>query len=118
MNNAGRVAHVELNVRRVRVGDNEVLHVSGEIDLATIPLLHGALVRFSTECAGDSLIVDLDGVTACDDSGLGVLLGAAGRARESGGDLSVVCTDDALRARLTRTGFDRAVVVLSSLPRP
>jgi anti-sigma B factor antagonist len=99
------------------VGADEVLHVSGEIDLATIPVLHSALVRFSTEHPGIQLVVDLDGVSACDDSGLGVLLGAAGRARESGGDLVVVCTDEALRARLKRTGFDRAVSVVSS-PKP
>lgn len=102
-------------MRQVSVGPTEVLQVSGEIDLATIPIFHSALVRFSNEHVGSTLVVDLDGVSACDDSALGVLLGAAGRLREANGDLVVVCTDPILRSRLTRTGFDRAVRVESSL---
>ncbi len=106
---------MELHIRPVKVGAHDVLHMSGEIDLATLPVLHSALVRFTHEHSGVTLIVDLDGVSACDDSGLGVLLGGAGRAREAGGDFVVVCTDAVLRARLARTGFDRAVRVVDSL---
>jgi anti-sigma B factor antagonist len=59
--------------------------------------------------------VDLDGVGVLDDSGLGVILGAAGRAREAGGDLVVVCSDARLVARLQLTGLDRAVDVRANL---
>ena len=104
-------------MRQTATGTSQVLHVSGEIDLATIPVLHSALVRFSNDHHGEMLVVDLDGVFACDDTGLGVLLGAAGRLRETGGDLVVVCGDDTLRSRLARTGFDRAVRVVPSLAR-
>lgn len=106
---------VELNLRRARVGSAEVLHVSGEIDLATIPAFHSSLVRFSNEHPGAALVVDLDGVSACDDSALGVLLGAAGRLREGGGDLMVLCTETSLCSRFTRTGFDRAVRVVATM---
>ncbi|CAB4894034.1 unannotated protein [freshwater metagenome] len=106
---------MELNVRRASVGAAEVLHVSGEIDLATIPVLHNALVRFSNESPCAVLVVDLDGVSACDDSGLGVLLGAAGRLRDGGGDLVVVCSDESFCSRFARTGFDRAVRVVPSM---
>jgi anti-sigma B factor antagonist len=102
-------------VRHGKVGSTDVLHVSGEIDLATIPALHNALIRFSNEHPGAGLVVDLDGVSACDDSGLGVLLGAAGRLRDAAGDLVVVCNDPSLRIRLARTGFDRAVNVVASI---
>ena len=108
---------MELVVRQVSTGAAQVLHLSGEIDLATIPILHRALSRFSNLHHGETLVVDLDGVSACDDSGLGVLLGAAGRLRDGGGDLVVVCSDASLRGRLARTGFDRAVQVVPSLPR-
>ena len=98
-----------------------MLDVSGEIDMATIPRLHDALLR-ATNADADAdaaprqvLIVDLDGVWSCDDMGLGVLLGAAGRCRESGGDLVVVCSDGPLRDRLERTGFDRAIRVTPRL---
>jgi anti-sigma B factor antagonist len=61
------------------------------------------------------VFVDLDGVTALDDTGLGMLLGAAGRAREAGGQLVVVCTNERLLHRFALTGLDRAVTVQSSL---
>ena len=61
------------------------------------------------------LIVDLDGVTVLDDSGLGVLLGAAGSARQGGADLVVVCNNNRLRERFDVTGFSRAVEVRERL---
>jgi anti-sigma B factor antagonist len=106
---------VDLTIRTSTVAGAAVLSVSGEIDMATIPRLHDALLRATTAHTDPTpdqmLIVDLDGVWSCDDMGLGVLLGAAGRCRESGGDLVVVCSDGPLRDRLTRTAFDRAIRV-------
>ena len=98
------------------MGGRAVLGVSGEIDLATIPRLHDALTRFigSTE-PSTTVVVDLDGVYTCDDTGLGVLLGAASRARLGGGDLVVVCSPGALCDRLAQTRFDRAVSVVASV---
>lgn len=87
----------------------------GAVDLSTLPTLHGALGRVVTEAAGSVVTVDLDEVDSLDDAGLGVLLGAAGRARRSDGDLVVVCSDPDRRARLAVTGFDRAVTVRSAL---
>lgn len=94
-------------------GGHPLLAIAGEIDLATVPQLHNALARAINDNA--SVIVDLDGVYACDDTGLGVLLGAAGRAREAGGDLMVVCSEGPFRHRLARTGFDRAVTVTDTV---
>jgi anti-anti-sigma factor len=61
------------------------------------------------------IVVDLDGVAALDDSGLGVLLGAAAAARQADGDLEIVCNDERLRTRLERTRLDRAVTVRTSI---
>jgi anti-anti-sigma regulatory factor len=44
-----------------------------------------------------------------------LLLGAAGRARNTGGDLVVVSTEPRMRQRLIDTGFDRAVTVVESI---
>lgn len=97
-------------------GAMPVLHVSGEIDLATLPALRDQLTRAVSLHGGRTLAVDLDGLIALDDTGMGMLLGAAGRAREQGGDLVLVCTNDWLRHRFAVTGLDRAVQVLSRLP--
>jgi len=93
-----------------------VLGVNGEIDLATIPRLHDALSRWlASTPEGSTVFVDIDGVYACDDTGLGVLLGAAGRVRQAGGDLVVVCSAGPMRDRLNQTRFDRAVKVVPGL---
>jgi anti-sigma B factor antagonist len=103
------VRRMNLSASTTVVGDDVVISLSGEVDLATIPLLHDNLVRALAHHPGRRLVVDLDGVTFLDDSGLGVLLGAAGSARQAGGDLTVVCNSDRLRERLDLTGFSRAV---------
>jgi anti-sigma B factor antagonist len=106
---------MELVCTLTTLAERPVLQVSGEVDLATLPYFRDQLVRAITQHHGATLAVDLDGVTALDDAGLGMLLGAAGRAREQGGDLAVVTSNERLRARLALTGLDRAIVVQSSL---
>lgn len=102
---------MNLSTSTVVVGDDAVITLSGEVDLATVPLLHDALTKALTHHPGRPLIIDLDGLTVLDDTGLGVLLGAAGAAREAGAELSVVCNNMRLRERLDRTGFSRAIDV-------
>lgn len=107
---------MELITRASTVAGRAVVSVSGEIDLATIPKLHDALTRgVAAAPPSATVFVDLDGVYVCDDSGLGVLMGAAGRARQAGGEMIVVCSPGPLRERLSQTGFDRAVTVVASL---
>lgn len=102
---------VDLRVTTGHVGATVLVVADGPVDLATVPALHDHLVRAIVEHPGVEVAVDLDAVTSLDDCGLGVLLGAAGRARSNGGDLVVVCSGARLRERLARTGFDRAVTV-------
>ncbi len=108
---------MNLSTSTIVVGDDAVISLSGEVDLATIPVLHDALAKALAHHPGRMLVIDLDGVTVLDDSGLGVLLGAAGSAREAGADLAVVCNSIRLRDRLDRTGFSRAVEVRDRLSR-
>jgi anti-sigma B factor antagonist len=97
------------------VGSAPVLAIDGVVDLAAVAALHNDLSKLVRRWPGSTVVVDLDGVDTLDDTGLGVLLGAAATARERGGDLEVVCTAPALRDRLARTGFDRAVAVRSTI---
>jgi anti-sigma B factor antagonist len=59
--------------------------VSGEIDAHTAPLLGTAMV----DLPEGEVIVDVSDVSFMDSSGLRVLIDAATRAREGGGDLIV-----------------------------
>ena len=104
-----------MSIRRTTLGTTQVLMVAGDIDLAAVPKFTDALTRLLSDAPGGNVAVDLDGVGYLDDTALGLLLGGAGRARNAQGDLFVVCTDAKLRARLTDTGFDRAVRVATSV---
>ena len=106
---------MELRVRHDVVGSLPVLALAGSVDLATLPQLGNALFRLVGDHPGRRVAVDLDGVDVLDDTGLGILLGAAGRARQDGGDVVIVVSDERLRARFTATGFDRAVDVVDRL---
>jgi anti-anti-sigma factor len=97
------------------VGGFIVVALDGTVDLAAVGNLHSDLARVIRRHPGERVIVDLDGIEALDDAGLGVLLGAAATVRESGGDLEVVCTRASLRGRLERTRFDRAVAVRAAI---
>lgn len=98
-----------------KVGDATVFSVDGVVDLSTIGRFHMDLTEAVRRHPGIDLVVDLDAAVAVDDVALGVLLGAAASAREAGGNLTVVTTNDRLRSRLARTRFDRAVDVRSSI---
>lgn len=106
-----------MNVRTTvsMVGEAPVLAAEGVIDLSTIGQFHMDLTAAVRRFPGAQILVDLDAVTALDDIGLGVLLGAAAAARDAGGDLAVVATSERLRARLSRARFDRAVDVRASI---
>jgi anti-anti-sigma factor len=102
---------VDLQVRVAMVGGTPTVAVGGLVDLGSVPLLQDVLTRAVLDHPGETIVVDLDGVVSFDDTALGLLLAAAGRARELGGALEIVCTSDRLLARLASTRFDRAVTV-------
>jgi anti-sigma B factor antagonist len=68
-----------------------VVKTCGELDVATAPLLREALMKAQSALLrrgpDHSLVVDLSGVTFADASALGVLAGAARRARRVGGEV-------------------------------
>jgi anti-sigma B factor antagonist len=106
---------MDLRARRSYLGDLPVLALIGEVDLASVPVLGDALLDLISDERGVRVALDMDGVSALDDTGLGVILGAAARARAAGGDLVVVCSNRVLRRRFTDTRLDRAVDVADAL---
>ena len=58
---------MELVCRLTALGTSPVLHLSGEIDLSTIPLLHDQLGRAMALHPGTTLYVDLDGVVGLNE---------------------------------------------------
>lgn len=106
---------MDLGLRRTIIGTRHVLIVSGDVDLPTLPRFNDHLVRLVADAPSETVVVDIDGTDAFDDSALGLILGAAGRARSLGGDVVVVATGERMRQRLSENGFERAVTVASSI---
>ncbi len=80
---------------------NAVVAVAGEIDLATAPLLEGAL-RWYKDC---DIIVDLSAVTLLDASGLTALIRTRKRLRQTGHTLRTTGERGAVLAAMNATGL-------------
>jgi anti-anti-sigma factor len=111
------VLAVEMTATATMVSGVPTLEFEGVLDLASVGAMRDALTRLLRGHPGERVVVDLDAVAAVDDVGLGLLLGAAARARGAGGELEIVCGRQALRAQFTDTRLDRAVTVRSAVSR-
>ncbi len=80
----------------------------GELDAYTVGQFRESLVELS---AKPRLLIDLSEVPFMDSAGLGALIGGIRRARETDGEVAVVCNRPTLTRLLHTTGFDRIVPV-------
>ena len=101
---------VELELSNQTYGDTCVVHVTGEIDLATAPALRRYLdEQIAKGCR--ELVVDIEGVTLLDSTGLGVLVGRRKVMRANGNEMRVVGARDRVLKVLVITGLDRVFEV-------
>jgi anti-anti-sigma factor len=107
---------MDLRITTSTVGTARVVALDGVADLAGVPALHAALTR-ATAALDEvgAVAIDLDGLTLLDDVAVGLLVGAAARARQAGIELVLVCTNDRVRERLHVTRVDRIVRVTRSI---
>jgi anti-sigma B factor antagonist len=83
------------------------VHVTGEVDLATAPLLRQTLADLAD--GGARLItLEFGGVTFLDSSGLGVMVAAMKRLELQGGRIRVDHPRDNVRRVFEITGLDQA----------
>jgi anti-sigma B factor antagonist len=98
----------ELAGLRVEVGGRPRrprLHVHGEIDLASAPVLREELQHVIDAGALD-VVLDLQDVSFVDSSGLGVLVGAHKRLREANyGSITIERAQDSVRKVFEITGL-------------
>jgi anti-sigma B factor antagonist len=97
---------MDVNVERTETG--AVVHVRGEVDLATSPALADALAGITTR--EGPVVVDLTEVGFLDSSGLSVLLQARERLA-AGSGLRLVVTKPALQRVLAVTGLDEVFTI-------
>jgi len=94
-----------------------VLGVTGELDLASAPMLDERLA----ELGEGPVALDVREVTFIDSSGLSIVIGGVHRARDRGERLIVVAeADGPVQRIMTLTGLDQIIEVVRStdeLPR-
>ncbi len=102
-----------LHVDRSVVADTADITARGEIDLATVNTLRSAVTDAISEGARH-LVLDLEGVTYIDSSGLGTLIGAHKRVASVGGTLTVRCSQPRVLRLFAITGLDQVLTVIGS----
>ena len=103
-------------VESVRNERHAVVIVTGDLDAATAPQLHGELVELANDGV-DRVVLDLRKMPFVDSYGLGVIVNAKKRLSQQGNALCVVADDDqrTLRRRLEITGLDRVLPVHATI---
>lgn len=102
-----------LLARPERCGDAIVVHVTGELDLASAPILDELLSELNEPSA--PLVLDLTGVTFMGSSGLELLVKHEARCRVTGRTLRVVANNRAVLRPIGLTGLTTAVTVVDTL---
>jgi anti-sigma B factor antagonist len=102
----------------VTIHDREgipVVRAHGEVDVSTAPALRAELMSIAED--SPKVVVDLSDVTFLDSTGLGVLIAAMKRFRDSstGGHLHLVVTRPHIQKVLEVTGLTSIFEVHSSL---
>jgi anti-sigma B factor antagonist len=93
-----------LKVLANHVGGVFVMSPVGEVDLATVPLLHVCLSELGSEL-DDGLVVDLSGVTFLDSTGLAFLLAADKQIRGEGRSFAVYAPPPQVRRLFDISGL-------------
>lgn len=86
-------------------GTLAVIALSGEFDITTAPAVRARALDLITDGHPD-LVADLSGVTFCDSSGLGALVGIWRCAKGADGTLILAAIPDRLSRLLSVTGMD------------
>lgn len=90
-----------------------LLTVLGDVDLATAPALESAIAASWSPPA--RLVIDATKIAFMDSTGLGVLVKAAIRARDEGGDVAMATVGSRVHKVLTITGLDAHLAVYDTV---
>ncbi|MCX8007207.1 MAG: STAS domain-containing protein [Coriobacteriia bacterium] len=104
---------MQLDIDVKKDGQTCMLSVRGEIDVYTSPVLKSELGSAIDDGCVD-LVVDMQGVTFIDSSGLGALVSGLRRVKERSGSLRIVCTRDNILKVFRITGLDKVFPIVSS----
>ena len=95
-------------------GEVTVVHVGGEIDVYTAPMLREHLDEHIS-AGRHQLVVDLEDVPFMDSTGLGVLVGRLKLVRATNGTLRLVCSSERILNVFSITGLDKVFQIFPSV---
>ncbi|WP_449060941.1 STAS domain-containing protein [Planomonospora algeriensis] len=95
------------DVRTWRRDSYTVIRVKGELDMATAPRFRAAVDQVLEASDRPCVVMDLTEMPFCDSVGLGILVNALTRIRDSRGRLILVPAPGMVTRLLTITGLDR-----------
>jgi anti-anti-sigma factor len=104
------MAEALLRTRVSRYGAVETLYVSGELDIATGPVLEHAVVR-ALDGQGGEFHLDLGGLTFMDSTGVKTLVSLHNRVESLGRRLVIVSPSRPARRVLALLGLDEVLDV-------
>jgi anti-sigma B factor antagonist len=105
---------VDLSVSTTEQGAVTVVHVAGEIDVYTAPLLRGVRDK-RVAAGGGNLGGGLAQVGCMDSAGLGVLVGRLKLVRGQNGTLRIVSAQDRILKVFKITGLDKVFHISPSV---
>src|SRR6476620_3772929 len=105
---------VDLSVSSSEQGAVTIVHVAGEIDVYTAPLLREVLDK-QVAAGRTNLVVVLENVTFMDSTGLGVLVGRLKLVRGQNGSLRIVSAQDRILKVFKITGLDKVFHIFPSV---
>ena len=97
-----------LTVRDVGANGRHTLVLSGELDIASAPMLEAAVAEVP-DSGTSALVLDLSEVTFMDSSGLKAVLATYKRCQEQEREFSLAGASDSVRRVLDMTGVSDAI---------
>lgn len=94
-----------LRIETYEIAGHPCLKPIGEVDIASVGTLQEAMASL-LEAGHSRLVMDLQGLTYLDSTGLGSIAAARRRAREAGGDMLLICANSRILRLLSITGMD------------
>jgi anti-sigma B factor antagonist len=91
-----------------------VVELSGEIDVFASPSVKATLLDLIKD-GYRLLAIDFARVAYIDSTGLGALIAALKKAREQGGSVAIVCTNQQIRRIFEITGLAKAFAMFDSV---
>lgn len=102
--------HLQIDVKRQQ--DMEILRLSGELDLASAPLLQREID--SAGLGATAMILDLEKLDFIDSTGLRMILAAHERAKERGQEFAVTRGSRQVQRLLAITGVGEHLRIIAS----